>query len=317
MLNHYLEIAPEVMAGLNKGQPIVALESTIIAHGMPYPQNVETAMKVEEEVRKHGAIPATIAVLGGKMKAGLSREEAEQLGKKGQQVLKLSRPGLPVALARGEDGATTVAATMIIARLAGIPVFATGGIGGVHRGATQTMDISADLQELAKTNVAVVCAGAKSILDLELTLEYLETQGVPVIGYQTDDFPAFYARSSGLKAGYRMDELLAIARAMKAKWDTGLQGGLLIANPIPVAYALPPQTMEAAIKRAISEAEARGIKGKALTPFLLEKIASLTKGKSLQANIQLVLNNAAVAARLAVEYARLLPQEPSRLAGSP
>ncbi|MCB9347442.1 MAG: pseudouridine-5'-phosphate glycosidase [Lewinellaceae bacterium] len=305
MINHYLDISHEVMDALNEGRAVVALESTIISHGMPYPQNAETALRVEQKIRAGGAIPATIAIIGGRLKAGLSPKEIDYLGEKGVQVTKVSRRDLPVLLAGNRDGATTVASTMIIARLAGIPVFATGGIGGVHRGAAQTMDISADLQELARTNVAVVCAGAKSILDLKLTLEYLETHGVPVLGYQMDEFPAFYSRSSGLPVDCRMDDASEIAKVMKAKWGLGLEGGLVVANPIPEAYAMSEDSINIAISRAIAEAEAKGIKGKSLTPFLLAKIEALTEGKSLQANIQLALNNAALAAALAVAYAGL------------
>ena len=305
MINHYLDISHEVMDALNEGRAVVALESTIISHGMPYPQNAETALRVEQKIRAGGAIPATIAIIGGRLKAGLSPKEIDYLGEKGVQVTKVSRRDLPVLLAGNRDGATTVASTMIIARLAGIPVFATGGIGGVHRGAAQTMDISADLQELARTNVAVVCAGAKSILDLKLTLEYLETHGEPVLGYQMDEFPAFYSRSSGLPVDCRMDDASEIAKVMKAKWGLGLEGGLVVANPIPEAYAMSEDSINIAISRAIAEAEAKGIKGKSLTPFLLAKIEALTEGKSLQANIQLALNNAALAAALAVAYAGL------------
>lgn len=305
MVNKYLDIAPEVMDALNEGRPVVALESTIIAHGMPYPQNAETALRVEQQVRAGGAIPATIAILGGRFKAGLSPRQIDYLGERGAKVAKASRRDLPVLLARGLDGATTVASTMIIAELAGIAVFATGGIGGVHRGAAQTLDISADLQELARANVAVVCAGAKAILDLELTLEYLETHGVPVLGYQTEEFPAFYTRHSGLPADFRVDTALEAAQTMKAKWSLGLRGGLIVANPIPEAYAMPADSVNTAISRALAEAEARGIKGKMLTPFLLAKVEALTEGRSLQANIHLVLNNAALAAALAVAYAGL------------
>lgn len=305
MINHYLDITPDLMDAINEGRPVVALESTIISHGMPYPQNAETALRVEQQVRAGGAVPATVGIIGGRMKAGLSPKEIDYLGEKGSRVIKASRRDLPVLLASGLDGATTVASTMIIARMAGIAVFATGGIGGVHRGAAQTMDISADLQELARTNVAVVCAGAKSILDLELTLEYLETHGIPVLGYQTDEFPAFYCRSSGLPLGYRVDDPSLIARAMKLKWSLGLDGGLVVANPIPESYALPPDRIDRTISQACAEAEHRGIRGKNLTPFLLAKIETLTGGESLQANIQLALNNAALAAKLAVAYAGL------------
>ena len=293
-----LNISPEVQSAILSGRAVVALESTIIAHGMPYPQNVETALKVEQEVRKAGAVPATIAILKGQMRVGLSSSEIEYLGKKATQAFKVSRRDMPVLMARGEDGATTVAATMIIAAKAGIRVFATGGIGGVHRGAAQSMDISADLQELARTDVAVVCAGAKSILDLTLTLEYLETMGVPVLGYQTDEFPAFYTRGSGLFVDYRIDDVKELADIIKLKWEAELQGGVVVANPIPEQYALPPDQMDAYIKEAIAEAEAKQISGKALTPFLLDKVKILTQGNSLDANIQLVLNNARLAARL-------------------
>ncbi|HQU60958.1 MAG TPA: pseudouridine-5'-phosphate glycosidase [Saprospiraceae bacterium] len=298
----YLDLSPEVRAARKEGRPIVALESTIISHGMPYPKNVETALEVEREVKAHGAVPATIAILGGRLKAGLSEAEINYMGKQGSMVQKASRRDLPVLLARGLDGATTVAATMIVAGLAGIRVFATGGIGGVHRGATQTMDISADLQELARTSVAVVCAGAKSILDLELTLEYLETHGVPVLGYQTDEFPAFYTPSSGLPVDYRTDTPLEAARILHAKWALGLAGGIIIANPVPEAYAMPSAKIETVIRRALAEAEARGVKGKAITPFLLSRIEELTEGKSLEANIQLVINNARLAAEVAVGF---------------
>ena len=299
-----LNISPEVQSAILSGRAVVALESTIIAHGMPYPQNVETALEVEQEVRKAGAVPATIAILKGQMRVGLSSSEIEYLGKKGTQAFKVSRRDMPVLMARGEDGATTVAATMIIAAKAGIRVFATGGIGGVHRGAAQSMDISADLQELARTDVAVVCAGAKSILDLTLTLEYLETMGVPVLGYQTDEFPAFYTRESGLFVDYRVDEVEELANIINQKWKAELQGGVVVANPIPEQYALPSDQMDAYIKEAIAEAEAKQISGKALTPFLLDKVKILTQGHSLDANIQLVLNNARLAARLSGEVVR-------------
>jgi pseudouridine-5'-phosphate glycosidase len=295
-LNPIVSMSPVVKAALQNGQPLVALESTIISHGMPYPKNVETALRVEATVRGSGAVPATIAVIGGQLRAGLSEAEIEYLGKKGTAVTKVSRRDLPVLVAHEGDGATTVAATMIIAALAGIHVFATGGIGGVHRGAERTMDISADLQELARTNVAVVCAGAKSILDLRLTLEYLETMGVPVLGFQTDKLPAFYTRTSGLPVDYRMETALEIAKALHTKWQLGLHGGAVIANPIPEAFAMPQEEMDRVIGQAIAEAEEQGIVGKALTPFLLSRIEQLTKGDSLEANIELVLNNARLAA---------------------
>ena len=300
-----IDIAPAVQAALQAGQPVVALESTIIAHGMSYPRNVETARQVEAQVQAKGAVPATIAILQGRLKIGLSQDEIERLGKQGRQVPKASRRDLPVLLAQGKDGATTVAATMIAAERAGIRVFATGGIGGVHRQAAQTMDVSADLQELARTNVAVVCAGAKAILDLELTLEYLETYGVPVLGYQTGEFPAFYSRSSGLPVLARLETPADIARVMQAKWHLGLNGGLVIANPIPEAYALPPALAEPAIAQALAAAEAQGIKGKAITPFLLAQVEALTGGQSLEANIQLVLHNARLAAEVAGAFAAL------------
>jgi pseudouridine-5'-phosphate glycosidase len=301
----FLDVSPEVRQALDAGRSIVALESTIIAHGMPYPQNVATALQVEGEVRAHGAVPATVAVVDGRLKAGLSRAEIEAIGRAGPKVPKLSRRDLPLAVAAGQTGATTVAATMIIAALAGIRVFATGGIGGVHRGAAQSFDISADLQELARTPVAVVCAGVKSILDIRLTLEYLETHGVPVVGYGTDRLPAFYARDSGFSVDCRLDTPAQIARALQAQWGMGLLGGMVIANPIPEAFALPGPAMEQAIERALEEAGERGITGKAITPFLLERVNQLTGGDSLAANIQLVLNNARLAAAIAVELAAL------------
>ncbi|MEQ8702985.1 MAG: pseudouridine-5'-phosphate glycosidase [Phaeodactylibacter sp.] len=294
-INQHVRMVPVVKAALRNQQPIVALESTIISHGMPYPKNVETALRVEAAVRESGAVPATIAVIGGQLRAGLSEAEIEYLGKKGTAVAKVSRRDLPVLVARKGDGATTVAATMIIAALAGIRVFATGGIGGVHRGAERTMDISADLQELARTDVAVICAGAKSILDLRLTLEYLETMGVPVLGFQTDELPAFYTRTSGLPVDYRMETASEIAKVLHAKWQLGLHGGAVIANPIPEAFAMPQEEMDRVIEQAIMDAERQAIVGKALTPFLLSRIEQLTQGDSLEANIELVLNNARLA----------------------
>ena len=305
-MNRYLEISPEVRAALQAGKPVVALESTIISHGMPYPQNVETALLVEQTIREGGAVPATIAIIGGRLKAGLSPEEIEYLGKKGRGVAKASRRDLPVLVARGEDGATTVTTTMIIAAMAGIRVFATGGIGGVHRGAETTMDISADLEELARTPVMVICAGAKSILDLGLTLEYLETKGVPVIGYGTDELPAFYTRQSGLKVDYRIDTPEDLAAAFQAKLEMGLQGGMLVTNPIPEEYSMDPDVINVAIDRALAEAAAQGIRGKETTPFLLAKIKDLTGGDSLASNIQLVLNNARLAARTAAALHALI-----------
>ncbi len=301
-MNNYLEISPEVKSALAEGRPVVALESTIISHGMPYPQNVETAMNVEKIVRENGAVPATIAIIGGKLKAGLSADEIEYLGKKGYDVTKASRRDLPVLVARGEDGATTVATTMIIAAMAGIKVFATGGIGGVHRGAEVTMDISADLEELARTPVLVVCAGAKSILDLGLTLEYLETKGVPVIGYGTDELPAFYTRKSGFGVDYRLDNPDEIAAAFRAKLEMGLVGGMLVTNPIPEPYSMDPDVINKAIDEAVAEANAKGIRGKQTTPFLLAKIKDITDGDSLASNIRLVYNNAALAAQVAGKF---------------
>lgn len=295
----FLEVSAVVAQALHANMPVVALESTIIAHGMPYPQNVETAQQVEASVWAAGAVPASIAVIGGRLKVGLSGEEIEHLGRKGKSVLKCSRRDLPFAVAKGLDGATTVAATMIIAQMAGIKVFATGGIGGVHRGAPQTMDISADLEELARTNVAVVCAGAKAILDLPLTLEYLETKGVPVIGFQTDEFPAFYTTKSGLSVDIRLEEVAEVAKVICSKWEMGLQGGVVVANPIPETFALPQDVVHSAIEKALQEAHNQDVKGKAITPFLLTKIEALTQGSSLIANIQLVLNNARLAAQLA------------------
>jgi pseudouridine-5'-phosphate glycosidase len=295
----YLRVAPDVQSALSQGKPVVALESTIISHGMPYPRNVETALAVEAIVRENGAIPATIAVIGGRITVGISREEIEYLGKKGLSVTKTSRRDLPFLLARGEDGATTVAATMIGAHLAGVSVFATGGIGGVHHGAETTMDISADLEELAQTSVMVVCAGAKSILDLGLTLEYLETKGVPVIGFQTGELPAFYTRRSGFKVDIRLDTPEEIAAVFQAKKDCGLFGGMLVANPIPEEYAMDFDTINIAIENAMYEAKKLNIKGKEITPFLLDKIQKLTGGESLESNIRLVYNNAALGAKIA------------------
>ena len=298
-MKNYLDLSPEVDAALKAGKPVVALESTIISHGMPYPQNVETALRVEQTIREGGATSATIAVIGGRLKAGLTAEEIEYLGKKGTAVTKASRRDLPVLVARGQDGATTVTTTMIIAALAGIKVFATGGIGGVHRGAETTMDISADLEELAHTPVMVICAGAKSILDLGLTLEYLETKGVPVIGYGTEELPAFYTRKSGFKVDYRVDSPEELAAIFKAKQEMGLVGGMLVTNPIPEEYSMDPDRINKAIDEAITEAKALGIHGKETTPFLLAKIKDITGGDSLASNIQLVLNNARLAAKTA------------------
>ncbi|WP_417345078.1 pseudouridine-5'-phosphate glycosidase [Ferrimonas sp.] len=302
MLEQYLDIQPEVAQALANNQPVVALESTIISHGMPYPRNVETALMVEQAIREQGAIPATIAIIEGRLKVGLDEEQIRHLGQAGQAVAKVSRRDIPFIVAAKKDGATTVAATMILAAMAGIKVFATGGIGGVHRGAQETFDISADLQELANTDVAVICAGAKSILDLGLTREYLETQGVPVVGYQTDSLPAFYTRESEHSIDYRLDTPEAIAEALKAKWAMDLKGGVVVANPIPQEYAMAPQVITDAIETALKEAEEQGIGGKASTPFLLARVCELTGGNSLDSNIQLVLNNARLGARVAAAY---------------
>ena len=303
-MNQYLDVAPEVAEALAAGKPVVALESTIISHGMPYPKNVETALLVEQTIRENGAVPATIAVIGGRLKAGLSKDEIEHLGKSGRAVAKASRRDLPVLVARGEDGATTVTTTMIIAHMAGIKIFATGGIGGVHRGAEVTMDISADLEELAQTPVMVVCAGAKSILDLGLTLEYLETKGVPVIGYGTEELPAFYTRKSGFGVDYRVDSPEELAAIFKAQRDLDYKGGMLVTNPIPEEYAMDKTIIDAAIEKALLEAKEQGIHGKETTPFLLAKVVELTGGDSLESNIKLVLNNAKVAARTAACLAK-------------
>ncbi len=302
-MNKYLDILPEVAEALAAGKPVVALESTIISHGMPYPQNVQTALNVERIIREHGAVPATIAIIGGRLKAGLSPEEIEYFGKKGQAIHKASRRDLAVLCARGEDGATTVTTTMIIAHMAGIKFFATGGIGGVHRGAETTMDISADLEELGQTPVMVVCAGAKSILDLGLTLEYLETKGVPVIGFGTQELPAFYTRQSGFSVDYRINTPEELAAAFKAGIEMGMKSGMLVTNPIPEEFAMPKAVIDAAIDQAIGECKEKGIHGKETTPFLLARVAELTGGDSLASNIQLVYNNAKVAALTAKAYA--------------
>ena len=303
-MNKYLDIKPEVAEALAAGKPVVALESTIISHGMPYPQNVETALQVEQIIRDNGAVPATIAVIGGRLKAGLTADEIEYFGKKGQAITKASRRDLAVLCARGMDGATTVTTTMIIAHMAGIKVFATGGIGGVHRGAETTMDISADLEELGQTPVMVVCAGAKSILDLGLTLEYLETKGVPVIGFGTEELPAFYTRQSGFGVDYRVDTPAELAKIFQASHDMGLKSGMLVTNPIPEEFAMPKSVIDAAIDQAIAECNANGIHGKETTPFLLARVAELTGGDSLASNIRLVFNNAKIAAQTAVEYCK-------------
>ncbi len=304
MLDKYLDIKPEVLEAIKEGRAVVALESTIICHGMPYPRNVETALNVEKIIRENGAIPATVAILNGKIKVGLTEDEIEYLGKT-KNVVKTSRRDIPFVVSKKLDGATTVASTMVIAALAGIKVFATGGIGGVHRGAQETFDISADLQEFAHTNVAVVCAGAKSILDIGLTVEYLETQGVPVVGFKTEELPAFYTRRSGYKVDYRVDSAEELAAALKAKWDLGLNGGMVVANPILEQYEMDYDIITNAINDAVKEAEAKGIKGKESTPFLLAKVKEITGGDSLESNIQLVYNNAMLGAQLAVELSKL------------
>ena len=305
MHNEYLDVKQEVAEAVAAGKPVVALESTIISHGMPYPQNVETAMQVESIIRDAGAVPATIAIIGGRLKAGLTPEEIEYFGKKGTAIAKASRRDLAVLCARGEDGATTVTTTMMIAHMAGIKVFATGGIGGVHRGAEKTMDISADLEELAHTPVVVVCAGAKAILDLALTLEYLETHGVPVIGYGTDELPAFYSRHSGLHVDYRMDTPEEIAAAMRVQQKLGMSSGMLVTNPIPEEYSMDPKVINRAIDQALAEMDSLGIHGKECTPFLLAKVKDLTGGDSLESNIRLVYNNAALAAQIAAAASKL------------
>jgi pseudouridine-5'-phosphate glycosidase len=301
----YLDVSQEVQDALETRIPVVALESTIISHGMPYPDNVATALRVEQEVRSHGAVPATIAVIAGRLRVGLHTRDIELLGQGGRSVTKVSRRDIPFVLASGANGATTVAATMAIAAMAGIRVFATGGIGGVHRNAQFSFDVSADLQELARSPVAVVCAGAKSILDLRLTLEYLETQGVAVIGYQTDRLPAFFTRSSDYAVDYRLDSPAEIARVLRAKWTVPLRGGMVIANPIPQAFAMPEKVIDAAIEQALSQAAQLGIGGKETTPFLLARVNELTGGESLAANVELVLNNARLAAAIALELHRI------------
>ena len=300
-LNSYLDIHPEVENALNSKMPIVALESTIISHGMPYPENIETALMVEETVRTNNAIPATIAIIKGRLKIGLTNEEIEFLATN-DDVRKISRRDLAIAVSQKLSGSTTVASTMIISNLAKIAVFATGGIGGVHRGAEKTFDISADLEELSKTNVCVVCAGAKAILDIGLTLEYLETKGVTVIGYKTSELPAFYSSKSGFSVDYRVDSAFKIAEILKTKWGLSIKGGVLVANPIPIAFELESVMMNEAINEAIIEANKEKIMGKEITPYLLSKINEITQGKSLNANIKLIQNNAALAAKIAIHY---------------
>ena len=299
-MKHYIEYSQEVQNALDNNLPIVALESTIISHGMPYPANVETARNCEKIVRENGAVPATIAILNGKLKVGLSDEELEMFGKKGLAISKTSRRDIAYNVANKIDGATTVAATMYIASLASIKVFATGGIGGVHRGAETTMDISADLEELSETPVMVICAGAKSILDLGLTLEYLETKGVEVVGYQTKSLPAFYTRSSDFEVNFRIDTPQEIADVFYTKQELELRGGMLITNPIPKEYSMEPEVINKAIDEAVVEMKELGIKGKETTPYLLGKIVELTKGSSLKSNIQLVYNNCKLASQISV-----------------
>ncbi|MFR1725568.1 pseudouridine-5'-phosphate glycosidase [Emergencia timonensis] len=303
-MNEYLCITEEVKAALEAKRPVVALESTILSHGMPYPENLEFSHKVEEIIRAEGAIPATTAIIGGKLRVGLTAEELEIMCR-AENVAKVSRRDVAICLATGQTGATTVATTMMLAEMAGIRFFATGGIGGVHRGAETTMDISADLQELANTPVAVICAGAKSLLDIGLTLEYLETMGVPVIGLKTDDFPAFYCRKSGFGVDYNAPDEETVAKVMKAKWDLGLKGGSVIANPIPKEYELDYDEMEAVINKALKAAQEEGIHGKATTPFLLAHIKEFTDGVSLASNLQLAYHNAKEAAKIAVAYSKM------------
>lgn len=303
-LEKYVKISQEVKEAIKEKKPVVALESTIISHGMPYPKNVETALEVEKVVRENGAIPATIAIINGEIKIGLSKEEIEIIGKAGLSVTKTSRRDLAYVVANKLNGATTVAATMICAQMANIKIFATGGIGGVHRGAEKTMDISADLEELGKTNVAVICAGCKSILDMGLTLEYLETKGVAVYGYKTNILPAFYTRESDFKVN-KINSEQEVAKVLKAKWDLGLDGGVVITNPIPEEFSMDRKIIDKTILEALKEADEKGIKGKDITPFLLDKIQKLTSGKSLEANIKLVFNNAKLASKIAIEYSKL------------
>ena len=300
----YLDIHPDVEDAIKDKKPIVALESTIISHGMPYPKNVETALMVEETVRSNGAIPATIAIINGRLKVGLTNEEIEFLATN-EEIKKVSRRDLAITIAQKQSGSTTVASTMIIANFAKIVVFATGGIGGVHRGGENTLDISADLEELANTNVCVVCAGAKAILDLGLTLEYLETKGVPVIGYKTSELPAFYSSESGFDVDYKIDSTLEIAEILKTKWNLSIDGGVLVTNPIPVGFELETSIMNEAINQAIIEADNENITGKKITPFLLSKVNEITQGKSLDANIKLIQNNADLAAKIALHYSKL------------
>lgn len=297
----YIDINDEVLDALRYCKPVVSLESTIISHGMPYPDNLKTARELESIVRQHGAVPATIAIIKGRIKIGLTPEELEYLATS-KEVIKVSRRDIPSIIVRGLDGATTVASTMIFSQIAGISLFATGGIGGVHRGAERSFDISADLTELSQTNVAVVCAGVKSILDIGLTLEKLETLGVPVLGYQTEDFPSFYTRKSGFKVDTRVDSPEMCADILKTKWDLDLNGGVIVANPVPAQYEADQSVIDTAIEIALVEAQKNNIRGKDVTPFMLAKVKELTGGESLEANIALVRNNAEVAAKIAVAY---------------
>ena len=303
-LDDYIDFHPDVKNALKNNLPIVALESTIISHGMPYPKNIETALMVEKTVRSNKAVPATIAIIKGRLKIGLTKEEIEFLATN-DEIKKISRRDLAVAVSQKLSGSTTVASTMIIADLAKIAVFATGGIGGVHRGAETTLDISADLDELSRTNVCVVCAGVKSILDIGLTLEYLETKGVPVIGYKTSELPAFYSTKSGFNVDYRIDAAIDIASILKTKWDLSIDGGVLVTNPIPLAFELESSVMNEAINLAIIEADNENITGKKITPYLLSKVNEITKGKSLDANIKLIKNNADLAAKIAVHFSKI------------
>ena len=297
--NNFLEINPIVKESLDSNKPVVALESTIISHGMPYPKNMETALHVEEIIKNAGCVPATIGIINGKLKIGLTKDEIQILAKEGLKVTKVSRRDIPYVVSNKLNGATTVAGTMIAASLAGIKIFATGGIGGVHRGAETTMDISADLEELSRTNVAVICAGAKSILDLRLTLEYLETKGVPVLGYKTKELPAFFTSKSGLNLDYKMESAKQIADLLNTKWSLGINGGVVIANPIPHEFEMDPKLIEDVIEKAIEKANSLGIKGKDTTPFLLDEIQKVTSGNSLEANIHLVYNNVKLACEIA------------------
>lgn len=305
IVNKYIDINKEVMHALEHNKPIIALESTIISHGMPYPQNMKTALGLENIVKQNGAVPATIAIINGRIKIGLTHDQIEFLSTS-NDVIKVSRRDIPYIIAMKKNGATTVSSTMIFAAMCGIKVFATGGIGGVHRGAEKTLDISADLTELSNTSVAVVCAGIKSILDIGLTLEKLETLGVPVLGYKTEDFPAFYLRSSGYKADFQVDTPNQCAEILKAKWDLGLKGGIVIGNPIPKKFEVNREVINSAIETALEEAEKLKITGKKVTPFLLSKVKELTDGESLEANIALANNNADLAAKIAVEYNKLI-----------